>query len=175
MKLKRMLMVAVSVPIIIVQEYMLVAIPNVQFTVLLIILFSSVFTLKESLTMIVVYVLLDSLLMGALDPFYMVPMILGWSAIPICYNTILRHTNNEIILGVFALFFGFLYGWIFIPFNMIRTGITNFWPYLIADIPFEIIMAVTGFLTVILAFKPLRNVLEQVIDTENYDVIKTRG
>ncbi len=164
MSVKRMLMIASSVAIIFVQEQALLFLPNVQFTVLLIILFSSVFTLRESVLMILAYVFLDSLYMGALNPFTVVPLIVSWMLIPILYNTVLRRTNNEFVLAIFALLFGFVFGWIFIPFNMIQTGIMNPLPYLIADLPFEAIMAGTGFITVVWAYKPLKVVMNQLVD-----------
>jgi len=166
MSVKRMIMIALAVTIIIIQEELLVMIPNVQFTVLLIILFSSIFTLKESIIMVFVYVLIDSMYMGALNPLYMTPMILAWSFIPFSIHTYLRGTKSEVKLAIFALGFGFLYGMAFIPFKMIEQGITQLWPYFIADLPFEIIMSVTGFLTVILLFKPLYSVVKQ-FDTED--------
>jgi len=175
MSVKRLLMVALAVPIIIIQEELLLMVPNVQFTVLLIILFSSIFSFRESIIMIVVYVLIDSMYMGALNPFYMIPMILGWSIIPLSIHTYLRGTKSEIKLALFAFGFGFIYGWMFIPFKMVEQGITTVWPYFVADLPFEIIMAVTGFTTVILLFKPLYTVLKQ-FDTEDlytYRKIKT--
>jgi len=175
MSVKRLLMVALAVPIIIIQEELLLLVPNVQFTVLLIILFSSIFSFRESIIMIVVYVLIDSMYMGALNPFYMIPMILGWSIIPLSIHTYLRGTKSEIKLALFAFGFGFIYGWMFIPFKMVEQGITTVWPYFVADLPFEIIMAVTGFTTVILLFKPLYTVLKQ-FDTEDlytYRKIKT--
>lgn len=175
MNVKRMLMIALAVPIIIIQEELLLIFPNVQFTVLLIILFSSIFTIKESLIMVFVYVLIDSMYMGALNPLYMIPMILGWSLIPIVAHTILRNTKSEIVLAFFALVFGFVYGWMFIPFKIIEQGITEVWPYFVADLPFEIIMSVTGFTTVILLFKPLYSVLSQFDqeDLHTYKKVKT--
>ena len=166
MSVKRMIMIALAVPIIIIQEQLLVMVPNVQFTVVLIILFSSIFSLKESIIMVLVYVLIDSMYMGALNPLYMTPMVLGWSFIPLSIHTYLRGTKSEMKLAVFALGFGFLYGWIFIPFKIIEQGITTVWPYFIADLPFEIIMAATGFITVILLFKPLYKIIKQY-DTED--------
>ena len=163
MSVKRMLFIAISVSIIFVQEQLLVFLPNIQFTVLLIILFSSIFTFKESVTMILVYVLLDSLYMGAMSPFTVLPLVIGWMLIPISYNTILRRTENEYILAIFALVFGFVFGWVFIPFNMIQTGISNPLPYLIADIPFEALMAGCGFFTVIYVFKPLKQTLNNIM------------
>jgi len=166
MSVKRMIMIALAVPIIIIQEQLLVMVPNVQFTVVLIILFSSIFSLKESIIMVLVYVLIDSMYMGALNPLYMTPIVLGWSFIPLSIHTYLRGTKSEMKLAVFALGFGFLYGWIFIPFKIIEQGITTVWPYFIADLPFEIIMAATGFITVILLFKPLYKIIKQY-DTED--------
>jgi len=141
---------------------LLMFLPNVQLTVLLIILFVSVFSFKESMIMITSYVFLDSLYMGGFNVFYMVPMMLSWYLIPLSYHTILRRTKNELKLALFAMVFGFIYGWMFIPFNMIQTGIPNFIPYLISDIPFELIMATTGFLTVLWMFKPLYKVLSDI-------------
>ena len=136
METKRLLRVALAIAIIFTQEQLLMFIPNVQLTVLLIILFVSVFSFKESIMMITAYVFLDSLYMGGFNIFYMVPMMLAWYVIPLSYHTILRQTKNELKLAIFALIFGFIYGWMFIPFNMIQTGIPNFIPYLIADLPF---------------------------------------
>jgi hypothetical protein len=171
MSVKRLLMVALAVPIIIIQEELLLMVPNFQFTVLLIILFSSIFTLRESILLILVYVLIDSMYMGALNPLYMIPMILGWSLIPFSIHTYLKGTKSEIKLALFAFGFGFVYGWMFIPFKMLEQGITTVWPYFVADLPFEIIMAVTGFMTVILLFKPLYKVLKE-FDTEDLHTFK---
>ncbi len=168
MSVKRMLFIASAVSIIFVQEQALVFLPNIQFTVLLILLFSSVFTWKESVIMILVYVLLDSLYMGAMNPFTIAPLVIGWMLIPISYHTILKRTENEIVLAMFAFVFGFVFGWIFIPFNMIQTGITNPIPYLIADIPFEVIMACCGFLSVAYAYQPLKRALNQIVEQSSY-------
>ncbi len=155
-------MIALSIAILFTQEQLLVFLPNVQLTVLLIILFVSVFSFKESIIMITSYVLLDSLYMGGFNLFYMVPMMLAWYLIPVSYHTILRKTKSEHKLALFAMVFGFVYGWMFIPFNMLQLGIPNFWPYLIADLPFELIMATTGFITVLWMYKPLYKVLNDL-------------
>lgn len=164
MSVRKMLMIASAVAIIFVQEQALMFIPNVQFTVVLIILFSSVFTLRESITMVLVYVILDSLYMGALSPFTVIPLTIAWMIIPLVYHLVLRKTDNEYTLAVFALLYGFVFGWIFIPFHMIQTGITNPIAYLIADLPFESVMAGTGFLTVIWVYKPLKQVYLHIVN-----------
>ncbi len=173
METKKMLMISLSIAILFTQEQLLMFLPNIQLTVLLIILFTSVYTFKESMMMITAYVLLDSLFMGGFNLFYMVPMVLAWYLIPLSYHTFLRKTKSELKLALFAIMFGFVYGWMFIPFNMLQTGINNFIPYLIADIPFELIMATTGFLTVFWLYQPLYKVLTELTTTNNLSIIKT--
>lgn len=173
METRKLLMVALSIAIIFTQEQLLVFLPNVQLTVLLIILFVSVFSFKESIIMITSYVLLDSLYMGGFNVFYMVPMLFAWYLIPLSYHTVLRKTKSEHKLAIFAMVFGFVYGWMFIPFNMIQMGIPNFWPYLIADLPFELIMATTGFVTVLWMYKPLYKVLTEVTLASEKSMIKS--
>ena len=173
METRRLLMVALSVAIVFTLEQFLVFIPNVQLTVLLIILFVSVFSFKDSIILITSYVLLDSLYMGGFNVFYMVPMFLAWYLIPISYHTFLRKTKSELKLAWFALGFGFVYGWMFIPFNMIQTGIPNFIPYLIADLPFELVMGIVGFVTVLWLYKPLYEVLNNTIDINQTSIKNT--
>jgi hypothetical protein len=169
---RQLLTIAFAITITFVQEQVLLFIPNVQFTVLLIILFSSIFTFKESIVYVIGYVLLDSLYMGGFNLFYMVPMLLSWALIPMLYHTVLKKTSNEYILGGFAFIFGFVYGWMFIPFNMLQTGIYNVVPYLIADIPFEIIMAVTGFVTVVWLYKPLLVTMQKILYAQRFETSK---
>lgn len=163
MKTRQITMNAMAVAIVFTQEQLLVFLPNVQFTVMLLMIYTTFFTKKDMFIIIISYVLLDSMVMGAMNPFYMAPMLLGWFFIPFSYHTWLRKTHNEIYLALFALLFGFVYGWMFIPFNMIQTGIMNPLPYLIADIPFEITMGVTGFLQVMFILPSISKILREVV------------
>ncbi len=163
MSTRRMLMIATAISILIVQEYVLMILPNVQFTIVLLIIFVSLFTFEESIALITGYVCIDMSLLGGLNPMYVIPMLYAWWLIPISYHTFLRRTNSELKLALFAMGFGFVYGWMFLPFKMLEQGIWNPLPYLIADIPYEIIMSMTGFITVYWLYVPLRRVLFTVM------------
>lgn len=163
-----MILLAFAISILFVQEQVLAFLPNIQFTVVLLLVYSSVFSKKEMFILIFVYVFLDSMYYGGLNPFYMMPMLLAWSLIPIVHHGFLKHTKNEYILAIFALIFGFVYGWMFIPFHMIQTSIMNPIPYLVGDLLFEVIMGTTGFLTVLWVYKPLLNLFALAYDTELY-------
>ncbi len=167
-----MMMIALSVAILFTQEQIMVFLPNMSFTVLLIIVFVSVYSFKESIILITAYVILDNIYMGGMSPFLVIPMLIGWFLIPISYHTILRKTKNEVHLAIFAFVFGFVYGWVYIPFRMIQFGIAEFWPYLLADILFEVIMASFGFLAVLWLFKPLYNTMDEIMKTKKLIAVK---
>ncbi len=164
MTLRRMILVAMAITIVFVQEQVLMIVPNVQLTVALLVIYARVFSLKENITLIFVYVLLDSLYMGTLNPFYMTPMLIGWSLIPISLHIFLPKTNNEKTLALFGLVFSFVYGWVFIPFHMIQTGIHTWWPYLLADIPFQIVMGVSSYISILWVYQPLVRLIRQEME-----------
>ena len=159
MPLKRLIFMAMCITILFVQEQILTIVPNVQFTTLLIILYVSLFRVRESIAIIVIYVFLDNLYMHSFNPLYTPPMLIAWLSIPLVYHLVLRRTKSELKLAIFGLIFGFYYGWMFIPFRMLEFGVHEFWPYLILDIPFEIIMAFSNFITILWLYKPLYNTL----------------
>lgn len=173
MPLKRMIMLAMAVTILFVQEQLLMFLPNIQFTTLLVILFVTVFTFKESLVMIGVYVFLDNLFLGGLNPVYTPAMLIAWSLIPVLWHTVLRKTTHVRTLAFFGLVFGFLYGWVFIPFTMIQVGIHDIRPYLLADLPFELMMAGSNFVTILWLFEPLRAVFMREMPTLSRQSLST--
>ncbi len=163
-RLKRHIFMAMCISILFVQEQLLMIVPNVQFTTLLIVLYASLFKFRETVAIILIYVFFDNLFMSSFHPLYTTAMIIGWLIIPVAYHTLLNKTTSETKLALFGLSFGFVYGWVFIPFRMFEHGIDIFWPYLLADIPFEIIMAVSNYVTIILLFQPLRRIVSQEFD-----------
>ena len=156
--LRRLIFIAMCVTVLVVQKQMLMILPNIQFTVLLLVLFASIFTFRETLAIVFVYVMLDGMLVQ-FNPFYLLPMLIGWSLIPVFYHTVLRCTKHDVTLAVFGFVFSFIYGWVFIPFVMVQIGLDEFWPYLLADLPFEFVMGVSSFLTILWLYNPLYRVL----------------
>ena len=157
-----------GVSIVFVQEQILTFIPNVQFTTVLILVFASVFTFREMVVFILVYVLLDNMVMAGLNPLIMTPMFLAWLVILAIYYTLMQRTTNEHVLAFFGLLIAPIYGFMFVPFVMLQTGITELWPYILADFPFQFIMATANFLTILWVFAPLHARLKKEIEyTDN--------
>jgi hypothetical protein len=168
MRLKRLIFIAMCIAILFIQEQVLLIIPNVQFTTLLIVLYAAIFKFRETLLIIVVYVFLDNLTLSTFYPLMMAPMLIGWSIIPISYHTFLRRTKNPYILAFYGILFAVIYGWIFVPFRILEQEVFELWPYIIADIPFQIVMALSNFITILWLFTPLYNTLSNELNKWDY-------
>ena len=143
------------------QEELLTFIPNVSLTVFLIVLYSRVFRTHRTMLLLVVYVFLDSLLMGSINPLFIPFTYLGWSLIPLCLNTIFKGASKSVQLAFLGVLFSFLYCWIYIIPNLMVMGI-NLKAYLAADLPFELTLAATSFLTILWLYEPCYKVLNDL-------------
>lgn len=156
---REIVLISAAIAILFVQEQVLTFLPNIQFTTLLIFVYSRVFKLKLTAIIITVHVLFDNLYMGSLGmPNIVIPMFLGWMIIPILLNTVFKKVSNVYILGIIGYLFGHIYGLIFVPFQAMVLDI-DIRAYLIADIPFEIIMGVCNYVTIVLLFEKMYKVI----------------
>jgi hypothetical protein len=151
--------------ILFVQEQFLILIPQFQFTVVLIMVYAFIFPYRILVPMIVAYVLLDNMYMSSLNLLYFIPMLFGWLLLAVVSRMIRNKPfYSQVIL---AVIFGFVYGWLYLPARMIEQGIHIFWPYLIADLPFEIMMAASNLITVLLVYEPLKFSLSNLLQINN--------
>lgn len=146
--------------VLVAQEELLVLIPNVSLTPLLIVLYAAILPFHLLVLLIMSYVLLDSMFMGTLDLMYMIPMVLAWVTLGI-FGRIWK--DKFITVTLFTFFFGFLYGWFFIPTKMIMLDVFHVWPYLLSDLPFEVIMAISNLILMVVLYRPLKKVLTRLI------------
>ena len=148
--------------ILFVQEQLLVLVPQFQFTVVLIIVYAAIFPYKILVPLIGAYVLLDNIYMGTLNYLYFIPMLFAWVMLAIIART-LRHKPFYVQV-ILAIAFGFVYGWVYLPARMIEQGVGIFWLYLKMDLPFEIMMAASNLITMLLIYQPLRLSLEKLFE-----------
>ncbi len=151
--------IAIFTSILFVQEEALSFIPNIQFTIFLIVLYSKKLGLFRTSIILMIHVFLDSLVMG-FNIIYVVTMYIGWMFIPFIITIFFRKIENPFLLGLAGLFGGFLYSWTFIIPN---TFIYHMDPlvYLASDIVFELVLASCGYLTVAILYKPCSNLFDR--------------
>jgi energy-coupling factor transport system substrate-specific component len=153
-------LIAICAAILFVQQLSLSMFPNIQFTTLLIVLFTRVLGFKRTTFIIIIHVIVSNFFSpyGPVNPMYMPFMFIAWMLIPISLKTIFKSLDHPYGLATFGFFFGFVYGWMFIPVSVFILG-TPFLPYLIADLPFELIMALSNFITILWLYQPLKKLL----------------
>lgn len=157
-KTKDIVLIALLSAILFIQEEVLTFLPNIQLTIFLLILYSCVLKTKKTILIILIHVLLDNLVIGSMNIVFVPFMFLGWSIIPICLNTIFRNVRSSIGLAYLAIIFALLYSWIYIIPNVLVYGVDPI-AYLIADLLFEIILAISSFLTTLWLYEPCERVL----------------
>lgn len=154
-------LIAVLTAILSVQEFLLTFLPNMQFTVILIVLYAKILGTKRTLIIIVIHVILDNLLLGSFNIIYFPTMLIGWSLVPILLNTIFKKVTSPFGLACLSVIFSLVYCWLFIIPSVIISKV-DFIPYLISDIPFELILASCSFITVYWLYEPLSKVMNNL-------------
>ena len=154
-------LIAVLTAILSIQEFLLTFLPNIQFTVILIVLYSKILKIKRTLIIIFIHVIIDNLLLGSFNIIYFPTMLIGWSLIPILLNTLFSKCNSAFSLALISVLFSFIYCWLFIIPSVLVLKV-DFFVYLISDIPFELILASCSFITVYWLYEPLSKVFNNL-------------
>ncbi len=163
-------LIAVLTSILFVQQLALSFMPNVQFTTLLLVLYAKVIGFKKTSLIVVIHVMAVNILspFGPVLPIQIPAMLIGWFLVPFLLTTIFRKFNSAWSLAIFGFFFGFVYCWMYIPASVFILDIP-FLTYLYADIVFELIFAVSNFLTILWLYEPLKKLL--IEQKSRYDII----
>lgn len=147
------------------QEQLLNFLPNMNFTILLMLLYAKTLGFAKSTMIITVYLFFDAVYMGSLDPIWTTGQWVAWMVIPLLTCTVFKHTEDSLKLAFAGALFAFLYCWIMIVPTMWVLK-TPFIAYLISDIGFELLLAASSFLGILLLYEPLSKLLRKLLKTE---------
>lgn len=159
---KDLAMIAVLTAILFVQEEILSVLPNIQLTVFLILLYSKKLGFIKTSFIILIHVLLDNLFMNTFNIYIMPFMFIGWMIIPITLTTIFKRIESPIILALLSIGYAFIYSWVFIIPSCLFYNM-EFFSYLLSDILFEILLAISSFISVLWLYKPCAKVLDMLL------------
>lgn len=160
-KIKDITLCAICTSILVVQEQILAFLPNIQLTLFLMVVFSKKLGLIRTIIIITCYTLIDGLIGGPFNIIYFLFMLIGWLFIPILLCTVFKKVKSPLFLALLGVMFSFSYSWINIIPNLILTS-ANIISYLIADLPFEVLLAASSFLTILWLYKPSEIVFEKL-------------
>ena len=157
-RIKDITIIAFFAAILFVQEQLLTFLPNVQLTVFLILLYSKVFGLTKTLIIVLFHTILDNLVMGSFSIYYLPFMLIGWMIIPIVTCLFFKKTENTIVLALIGAVCSFVYSWLFAIGQVLLTDVSLL-VYLASYVTFEIILAVSSFLSILWLYKPCYKLL----------------
>lgn len=162
-RIKDITIIAFFSAILFVQEQLLTFLPNVQLTVFLIVLYSKVFGLSKTLIIILIHTILDNIIMSSFSLYYFPFMLVGWSLMPIIVCVLFKNVKSSFVLALIGVLCSFVYSWTFVIPNSIFTEV-DIIVYLINDFTFEIILAISSFLSILWLYKPCYNLLIKLIN-----------
>lgn len=166
---KEISLLAIATSVLIVQEMLLSFLPNIQLTTLLILVYTSVFGFQKTSIIVTVHVIIDNLLYGSIGMLHVwIPMLIGWQLIVILFYLLSQRTKNIYVYAITGYLFGHLYGMIFVPFQALLLSVDPM-AYLIADLPFQVIMGLTNLLTIIWLYEVLTDFLKVLYSRYIYE------
>ena len=163
MTVRRLCILVVLTTILFVQEELLTFIPNVQLTFLLVVVYGVTIGIRDGSIVILVHVLLDNLFMGSFNLYCMVPQFLGLF-ITLVMARIFKN-KNEIFQSVIGIIGALIYCWLYVLVNIWFLNV-RFIDYLLADIPFEIILVASTMVSILFLYKPLVKLINRYLNKE---------
>jgi hypothetical protein len=128
---------------------MLAFLPNIQLTLLLVFVYASVLPLRDTFLIITIYVFLDNIQYGL--SLYMIPMLTGWYGIAVI-GYLVKGVSQP-LQSIFTFPMVLWYSLQFITLHTVLYG--TIWTYVVADIPFTILMMVSSYISVLFLYERL--------------------
>lgn len=156
------------------QEEALTFIPNVQFTFLLITLYTKSLGWKKTMVIVTIHVMLDNLVMGSFNIITVPPMLVGYYIMVLSLGLLFKKIESPLILGLLGIAYAFIYDFCFAFVDAIFLE-SSFLVWYTMGIVFDIVLATCNFLTIYWLYKPLRRVMDiftspkEILTSDNYE------
>lgn len=161
MKVKDVALLGILNAILYLVDQVLSFVPFLQLSMLLIILFSRKMGALKTSIIVIIYVILEYIGAG-FNLLFFIFSVIGWLFVPLLTNFLFRKTKSVISIALQGVLFSFLYSWIHIIPSciIIESSIID---YLSMDIIFEISLAISSFVSILLLYKPLEKVIDRFV------------
>ena len=158
-KLRELTLMGMMVALLEVVKVALMLLPNIELVSLFIVLFT-LFLGKKVLLVVMAFSLLECLIWGfgiwSIGYFYIWPIL-------VIVTLVLKKHSSSLVWAIVLGFFGLFFGGFFAITTLITSGIEAAIAYWISGLLFDIIHCVSNFFIALVLFKPLNNVLKQLI------------
>ncbi len=165
MTVKKLCYLVVLTTILFVQEELLTIIPSVQLTFFLIMIYGATIGIGYGSLIVVAHVLLDNLYMSSFGISTIAPMLIGYE-ITLTMGYLLRG-KSEILNGIVNAGCAVIYSALFIPINIFVYDVEPL-AYVIADIPFVLVMMTCNMFCALFLYKPIYKLLNNEFNKDKY-------
>ncbi|WMJ89565.1 hypothetical protein [Anaerocolumna sp. MB42-C2] len=166
MKIKDIAIIGMFSAILVAVQYSLAFLPNIELISLLIIIFTLILH-KKTLYIITVFIILEGFLFGI--GLWWINYLYIWFVLYLLVTLFPKESTSlqwAIISGGYGLSFGALcsipYFFMGLAGGTIRSGLQSAFAYWIAGIPFDIAHGIANFVVVLLLFKPIYKIIDQL-------------
>lgn len=152
--------ISIFAALLFVQEQLLSFLP-IQLTMLLIMLYSRVFKLNVSIIIVLIHVVLDNVYNGSFNLMYTPAMLIGWETVVVVTHYFLKKCKNRLVLASTSILFSIFYSFMFFLVSVLFFKADPI-AYLLNDIWFTVILALSSFITILWLLLPLEKILNTI-------------
>lgn len=138
-------------------------VPNVEIVTLLFIVYASVFGLKKSLIISLIFSTTEILIYGFST--WLLGYYLIWPILVILTSILNKFIKSEYGYAILGALFGYLFGFFFAIVESIFYGVTYGFTYWINGLPFDLIHGTSNFIIIIILYKQMMNLLIKLKDS----------
>lgn len=138
-------------------------IPNIEIVTLLFIIYASVFGLKKSLFVSLIFSTSEILIYGFST--WLLGYYIIWPMLIILVSTMKNRFNSEYVYATIGALFGYLFGMFFAVVESFFYGVSYGWVYWINGLLFDLVHGTANFIIILTLYKPLLKVMVKLKDS----------
>ncbi len=144
----------------------LAVIPNVEIVSLLFVVYATVFGLRKTLLISVIFTTTEVFLYGFNT--WLLGYFFVWPLLIVLAVMIHKISSNEWPMAILSLVFGLSFGLLFAIFESFFYGFAYGLAYWLRGIPFDLVHGASNFIVAIFLYAPLYNLLSRLRDQTSY-------
>ncbi|NLY62700.1 MAG: hypothetical protein GX074_02430 [Erysipelothrix sp.] len=158
----RLIQTAFLSALLIVSKELLSVLPNVEIVTLLIMAYTYVVGVRGSIYIAIIFTLIQAFIYP--PHLWILTYFIIWPLLVIISGLLKKVNASNLSLAIAAAIFGLSFGAVDSLVNILIYGPQTFYAMWLRGLPWDIIHAISNYLTVLILFKPIKNSLEKIIN-----------
>lgn len=148
--------------LLIVAKELLFFIPNVEVVTLLLMAYTYTLGVKTSIYITIIFTIVQALIYP--PHMWIITYLIVWPLLVLLTSIMKKTKPNVLVLAILAALFGLSFGAIDSIINSFVYGPKTFLPLWIRGLPWDIVHAISNYLTVLILFNPLSKSLAKIMN-----------